>query len=102
MNGPALIRRLWSATGGGVAGRRVEDESAQLRKLIAGLTAAAALVAPAAAVAENKPVGEHVSQCARIALPPADGSVIVCDHDGHVHTFGTFGEMVLHLLEHHG
>jgi len=73
-----------------------------MRKLIVGLTTAAALVAPAAAVAENESVGTHVSQCAEIALPPADGSAIVCEHEGHVHIFGTFGEMVLHLLEHHG
>lgn len=71
-----------------------------MRKLIVGLTAAAALVAPAAAVAENKTVGEHVSHCAHIALPPAAGSAIVCEHEGHTHTFGTFGEMVRHLLEH--
>jgi len=73
-----------------------------MRKLIVGLTSAAALVAPAAAVAESESVGEHVSQCAQIALPPADGSAIVCEHEGHAHTFHTFGEMVLHLLEHHG
>jgi hypothetical protein len=77
-------------------------KGAQVRKLIVGLTAAAALMAPSAAVAENEPIGEHVSQCAQIALPPADGSAIVCEHEGHTHTFGTFGEMVRHLLEHHG
>ncbi|HET9740526.1 MAG TPA: hypothetical protein VFP78_20615 [Solirubrobacteraceae bacterium] len=71
-----------------------------MRMLIVGLTAAAALVAPAAAVAKNETVGEHVSHCAQIALPPAAGSAIVCEHEGHTHTFATFGEMARHLLEH--
>ncbi|MGH3085310.1 MAG: hypothetical protein ACRDNP_14900 [Gaiellaceae bacterium] len=26
---------------------------------------------------------------------------IVCTHDGYTHTLATFGEMVLHMLEHH-
>lgn len=73
-----------------------------MRKLIIVVTAAAALVVPAAALAEEEPLGDHISQCAKIALPPTDAPSIACEHDGHVHTFATFGEMVLHLLEHHG
>ena len=30
--------------------------------------------------------------------PPA----VTCTHDGHVHTFATFGELVAHAREHHG
>ena len=30
--------------------------------------------------------------------PPA----VTCTHDGHVHTFATFGELVTHAREHHG
>jgi hypothetical protein len=74
-----------------------------MRKLIVAVAAAAVLVVPGGALGEEEPFGHHVSQCARSALPPADPPVIVCEHDGEVHTFATFGEMVLfHLLVHHG
>ena len=73
-----------------------------MRKLIVVASAAAVLVVPAVAVGEEGSVGQHVSQCAQIALPPADARAIVCEHDGHVHAFTTFGDMVRHLLEHRG
>ena len=73
-----------------------------MKKLVVLVAATAGLVVPAGALAEEKPLGVHVSKCAQIALPPANPPAIVCEHDGHVHEFATFGEMVLHLLEHHG
>ena len=51
----------------------------------------------------DEPLGAHISRCAQLALgqridPPA----VTCSHDGHVHTFATFGELVAHAREHHG
>ena len=57
----------------------------------------------APANAPDEPLGAHISQCAQLALglrldPPA----VTCSHDGHVHTFATFGELLAHAREHHG
>ena len=59
-----------------------------------------ALATPTTAAADEQPLGEHVSQCAQL-LPSSSPPSIVCSHDGHTHTFATFGGMVLHMLEHH-
>ena len=71
-----------------------------MKKLGALTIAMIALVTPTAAAADERPFGEHVSQCAQM-LPSGNPPSIVCTHDGHTHTFVTFGGMVLHMLEHH-
>ena len=49
------------------------------------------------------PLGGHISECARLALGQrVDPPAVTCIHDGHVHTFATFGELVAHVREHHG
>lgn len=65
----------------------------------AALTVAllAALSFPGAAAADGQPLGRHVSDCARMHLPPAQPPAVVCD----AHAFATFGGMVQHMLEHH-
>jgi hypothetical protein len=74
------------------------------RVVVAILAAAAvAAVSPGAAAAQDEPFGQHVSECAQTSLgkrtnPPA----VTCSHDGHLHTFANFGEMVQHMREHHG
>ena len=74
-----------------------------MRKLVVVVAAVAMLAMPGAALGDQEPFGQHVSQCAQMALPPADPPTIVCEHHGEVHTFANFGEMVLfHLQEHHG
>ena len=71
-----------------------------MRKPVGLTLAIVALATPTTAAADGRPFGEHVSQCAQI-LPSSNPPSIVCSHDGHTHTFATFGEMVLHMLEHH-
>ncbi len=63
-------------------------------------SAAVAAVSPgiAQAAETGAPFGQHVSECAQTSLgkranPPA----ITCSHDGQVHVFATFGEMVQHM-----
>ena len=67
-------------------------------------SAAVAAVSPGVAQAAEtgQPFGQHVSECAQTSLgkratPPA----VTCSHDGHVHVFANFGEMVQHM-KHHG
>ena len=51
----------------------------------------------------GEPLGGHVSECAQLALGQrVDPPTVTCTHDGHVHTFATFGELVAHVREHHG
>ncbi len=46
------------------------------------------------------PLGRHVLQCAIEGLGGRpDPPTIMCEHEGHVHVFATFGEMVRHVLE---
>ena len=48
-------------------------------------------------------LGAHISECAQLALGQrVDPPAVTCTHDGHVHTFATFGELVAHVREHHG
>ncbi len=68
-------------------------------------SAAVAAVSPEAtqAAEQDEPFGQHVSECAQTSLvkrtnPPA----VTCSHDGHLHAFANFGEMVQHMHEHHG
>ena len=68
-------------------------------------SAAVAAVSPGIAQASEtgQPLGQHVSECAQTSLgqranPPA----ITCSHDGQVHVFATFGEMVHHMKHHAG
>lgn len=67
-------------------------------------SAAVAAVSPGAQAAETgQPFGQHVSECAQTSLgkranPPA----ITCSHDGQLHVFATFGEMVQHMKHHAG
>lgn len=65
--------------------------------------AAAALAFPGVAGASEQPLGEHVAQCAQEHLGQrADPPGFTCMHGDHSHVFATFGEMVLHMLEHDG
>lgn len=72
--------------------------------LTACIAVAAGLPAAASADSDDPPArGEHIANCARVSLPPAeDPPTITCEHDGHVHTFANFGVMVLHMLEEGG
>ena len=68
-------------------------------------TAAVAAVAPAVvqAAQTDKPFGQHVSECAQTTLGKrANPPEVTCSHDGHIHVFANFGEMVQHMHEHHG
>jgi len=68
--------------------------------LATAATLAGASAAPGSSPAE--PFGAHVSECAQVALGQrADPPAVTCTHDGHVHSFATFGELVAHLREHH-
>ena len=71
-----------------------------MTKRVALTLAIVALATPTAAAADEQPFGEHVSQCAQM-LPSGNPPSIVCMHEGHTHTFATFGAMVRHMLEHH-
>ena len=68
------------------------------------LGAGSLLGAPAApANTPDVPLGAHISECAQLALGPrVDPPAVTCTHDGHVHTFATFGELVAHAREQHG
>ncbi len=77
-----------------------------LSKYLVVSLASAAVVAVSPGVVQaaetNEPFGRHVSECAQTSLgkraaPPA----VTCSHDGHVHVFANFGEMVQHM-KHHG
>ena len=68
-------------------------------------SAAVAAVAPGVAQAAEtgQPFGQHVSECAQTSLgqrtnPPA----VTCSHDGQVHVFANFCELVHHLKHHAG
>ena len=80
----------------------------RLRLLLPTVVACAVLAAglPATAVAagdDPAAPGGHIASCAQINLPPGENPpAITCEHDGHVHTFANFGEMVLHILGDHG
>lgn len=51
----------------------------------------------------DEPFGQHVSNCAQTSLGKrANPPEVTCSHDGHMHVFANFGEMVQHLREHHG
>ena len=67
--------------------------------VIAALAGLSAGAAPAAG--EDKGVlGRHVALCAQMHLGQrVDPPSVTCEHDGHVHTFPTFGAMVEHMLE---
>ena len=70
--------------------------------ILAAATVAAASPGVARAAQIDEPFGQHVSECAQTSLgkratPPA----VTCSHDGHVHVFANFGEMVQHM-KHHG
>jgi hypothetical protein len=76
----------------------------KLRRLsvAVGLASAATLAGASAASASPpvEPLGAHVSECAQVALGQReDPPTLTCTHDGHVHSFATFGELVAHLLE---
>ncbi|MCC7388546.1 MAG: hypothetical protein IT431_07235 [Phycisphaerales bacterium] len=71
------------------------------RTLIVPLAAAAALAAAPTAAAQPQPFGGHVSSCAQAHLGQRpDPPTVTCEHDGHLHTFATFGEMVRHMQAH--
>lgn len=76
------------------------------RLLAAAALASAATLAGASVAPANPtqgPLGAHVAECAHVALGQrADPPGVSCVHDGHVHSFATFGELVAHLREHHG
>ena len=68
-------------------------------------TAAVAAVAPGVvqAAQTDEPFGQHVSECAKTSLGKrANPPEVTCMHDGQVHVFANFGEMVQHMREHHG
>ena len=68
-------------------------------------SAAVAAVAPGVAQAAEtgQPFGQHVSECAQTSLGKrATSPAVTCSHDGHVHVFANFGEMVQYMREHHG
>ena len=73
--------------------------------LAAGLAVGAALAgglaggALAAGEDESK-LGQHVASCAQIHLGQRENPpTLTCEHDGHVHTFATFGAVTLNSLE---
>lgn len=80
--------------------------SVRARVVVAILASAAvAAVSPGAvqAAETDEPFDQHVSNCAQTSLgkratPPA----VTCSHDGQLHVFANFGEMVQHMREHHG
>lgn len=68
-------------------------------------TAAVAAVSPGVvqAAQTDEPFGQHVSECAKTSLGKrANPPEVTCMHDGQVHVFANFGEMVQHMREHHG
>ena len=68
-------------------------------------SAAVAAVAPGVAQAAEtgQTFGQHVSECAQMSLGKrANSPAITCSHDGQVHVFGNFGEMVQHMKHHAG
>jgi hypothetical protein len=76
-------------------------------RVVVAILASAAVAAASPGVVQaaktDEPFGQHVSECAHMSLgkratPPA----VTCLHDGHVHVFANFGEMVQHMREHHG
>ena len=69
------------------------------------LVSAVSLLGATAAPANTRdePLGAHISECAQSALGQrVDPPAVTCTHDGHVHTFATFGQLVAHVREHHG
>ena len=72
---------------------------------LAGLALGAALVAGStgtalAGPAEQAAFGQHVASCAQEQLGQRpDPPQVTCTHDGHSHTFATFGEMVQHMQD---
>ena len=74
-------------------------------RLLGVVVGAATLAGASAASAATdiEPLGAHVAECAQVALGPrVDPPGVTCSHDGHVHSFRTFGELVAHLREHRG
>jgi hypothetical protein len=71
--------------------------------ILFALATALGVLAPATASgAPDEPalLGQHVSRCADMHLPPLPSPpAIVCEDGGTVLTFPTFGAMVLHMLE---
>ena len=68
-------------------------------------TAAVAAVTPGfvQAAGNAEPFGQSVSECAQTSLGKrANPPEVTCSHDGHLHVFANFGEMVHHMREHHG
>ncbi len=68
-------------------------------------TAAVGAVSPGVvqAAQTDEPFGQHVSNCAQTSLGKrANPPEVTCSHDGHMHVFANFGEMVQHMHEHHG
>ena len=74
-------------------------------RLSLGLVVGAATLAGASgtsAAVAVEPLGTHVAECAQVALGPrVDPPAVTCTHEGHVHSFATFGELVAHLRGHH-
>jgi len=73
--------------------------------LLAVATSAATLAVTSSALASSplEPLGVHVSECARVALGQrVDPPAVTCAHDGHMHSFSMFGELVAHLQEQGG
>ena len=70
----------------------------------AALVSAVSLLGATAAPANTpeEPLGAHISECALALGQRIDLPAVTCTHDGHVHTFATFGELVAHAREHHG
>ena len=75
----------------------------RLRTGLAVIAALAGLAAAAPAAGEDKSaLGRHVALCAQMHLGQRDDPPrVICEHDGHVHTFATFGAMAEHMLEGH-
>ena len=73
--------------------------------MVTAVTLAATIASAPGASADlpSDPLGAHVSECARVALGQrVDPPAVTCTHEGHVHTFATFGELVAYVREHHG
>jgi hypothetical protein len=76
-----------------------------MRRLLTALalTVALGILLPAgASAAPDDPswLGEHVSKCAHMHLPPLPSPpTIVCEDGGIVMTFPNFGAMVQHMLQ---
>lgn len=76
----------------------------KLAAAVATLALAAVLPSGAFTAGEKRrELGEYIASCAQMHLGPRENPPsLTCGHDGLVHTFATFGDMVKHMLETHG